>query len=193
MSRNIITPKARLSYPKLFTPQAPEKPGDKPKWGGAFIFEEGTDLEEMKAAALEVAVSRHGAEAADLIRAGKIHWPFRTDAKDGYPAGCTWMNINTTQQPGVIGPNKEPMTERDVYPGCYVRASIGAYYFDRGTKKGVTFGLNNVQKLADGERLDNRKMAEEEFDEVPTDDVAPTAAAQESLAQAPKSMKDLGL
>jgi hypothetical protein len=44
-----------------------------------------------------------------------------------------------------------------------VRFSGNAYAYNQAGNKGITFGLNNVQKVADGERIDGRAEASEEF------------------------------
>lgn len=54
---------------------------------------------------------------------------------------------------------------RDVfYPGAIVRAHLSAFSYDTDGNKGVSFGLNHVQKLAEGERIDGRQSADEVFD-----------------------------
>jgi hypothetical protein len=45
-----------------------------------------------------------------------------------------------------------------------VRASLRAFAYDTNGNKGVSFGLNNIQKLGEGQRLDGRKAATDEFD-----------------------------
>ena len=44
-----------------------------------------------------------------------------------------------------------------------MRFSITAFGYDVKGNKGISFALNNVQKWADGERLDGRVRAEDEF------------------------------
>ena len=51
-----------------------------------------------------------------------------------------------------------------MYSGCYGRASINFYPYSVNGNKGVGVGLNNVQKLTDGERLGgSRATAESDF------------------------------
>lgn len=171
MSTKVITPKAMLSYPYLFKPQ-PGKEGKDAKYSAALVFPKGTDLKELKAAVLEAAESKWGAKAADGLRSGKLRSPLRTDVEEkGYPEGSTFFNARSKAAPGVVsvfpGPNGKPLPIEDedqVYAGCWVRASVTAFPYDVDGNRGVGFALNNVQKLADGERIDGRKKAEDEFE-----------------------------
>lgn len=171
-SNRVITPKAILSYPHLFSPQAPPG-GGKAKYSACLIFEKGTDLSALKKAVLDAAVTKWGADKAPgMIRAGQLRLPFREDWEaKGYPEGAVFLNVRTEQQPGIVsiypGPDKKPLPiteEKEIYPGCYVRASINPFAYDTQGNKGVSFALNNIQKLADGPRLDNRRAAEDEFE-----------------------------
>lgn len=167
----VFTPQAVLSYPHLFEPNTP--PGaTEAVYSCALVFEQGTDLTEMKKAAVEAAKEKFGAKAEALIRDGKLKLPFRTDAEDkGYPEGSIFMNVKNKQKPGIVsiypGPDGKPTAITDpsqVYAGCKVRASLRAYAYDVSGNKGVAFALGNLQKLADGDRLDGRKRAEDEFE-----------------------------
>ncbi len=51
----------------------------------------------------------------------------------------------------------------DIYAGCYVRAAISAYAWEWKAKRGVSFNVNSVQKLEDGEPLSARRNAEAYF------------------------------
>jgi hypothetical protein len=58
------------------------------------------------------------------------------------------------------------LDQADLYSGCYVRASINLYPFNKNGNKGIGAGLNNIQKLADGEPLGGRSRAEDDFEAV---------------------------
>ena len=51
----------------------------------------------------------------------------------------------------------------EVYSGVYGRASINFYAFNSNGNKGIACGLNNLQKLRDGEPLGGRSRAEDDF------------------------------
>jgi hypothetical protein len=188
----VITPVAILSYPHLDKPvQGTDdegKPQGKPKYSCALVFPAGTNLDALKKAALAVAevkwpgkVGQMIAEHKASLAAGgpfKFRLPFRTDAKEGYPEGCTFINVRSEQAPqcvylnAVAGDTSEkPKPEKIpqdkitevLYAGAKVIASIVAFAYDVKGNKGVSFALNNIQKRGEGERLDNRVAAEDEF------------------------------
>lgn len=174
-ARRIITPDAVLSYPNLFTPRlGPNaKQDDKPQYSCALVFLKGADLKPMQRLALEVAKERHGDKTVSMVKQGKLRLPFRDDAEEkGYPEGAVYINVRGQSRPGVVSNVKDPKTGKpmvitdtdEIYAGCVVRASVTAFYYDRNGNKGVAFGLNNIQKLRDGERLDGRRAAEDEFE-----------------------------
>jgi hypothetical protein len=158
----LMTPEAILSYPYLFEPRANDD--GKLKYSAALVFPAGTDLSAMKQAVLEAAEEKYGTK--------KIHVPFREDweAKN-YPPGSVFINVTTEKKPGIVsiykGPDGKPAPITDpehIYPGCVVIASVVAKHFEAKGKKGITFYLNNMQKRRDGERLDGRMKAEDEFE-----------------------------
>lgn len=167
----VISPAAVLSYPHLFEPNTPPGAAEA-VYSCALVFEKGTDLGDLKKAAMAAATEKFGAKAEALMRDGKLKLPFRTDAEDkGYPEGSVFMNVKNKVQPGIVsvfpGPDGKPQAITDpgqVYAGCKVRASLRAYAYDVSGNKGVAFALGNLQKLADGSRLDGRKRAEDEFE-----------------------------
>jgi hypothetical protein len=97
----------------------------------------------------------------------KIHLPFRDQGElkyPGYEAGAVFIRASNEKKPGVIDARKNPIVnEADFYSGCYVRAHIHAFYYDNNGNKGISFGLDNVQKIRDGEPLGGRMKAEDVF------------------------------
>ncbi len=172
----VITGPAMLSYPHLDKAQKAQKEGDKEKFTATFVFAPGADLRTLEAAALEAAEERFGSKAGAMLASGQLRSPFRKDATaKGYADGSTFINTRSDRQPGLVylhaGPDgKSPavIEQKDIvevlYPGAQVRASVVAFAYDTGTNKGVSFALNNIQKLGDGARLDSRVAATEEFD-----------------------------
>lgn len=172
----VITEKAILSYPHLDTPQKGKKADSKSKYSAALVFLAGTNLTAIKAAIVAAAVEKYGEKAVEMLRTGALKNPLRTDAEaKGYPAGATFLNVRSDNQPGCVyafpGPDgKKPALipqdkiKSELYPGAIVRASIVAFTYDTDGNKGVSFALNNIQKIADGDRLDSRVSAEDEFE-----------------------------
>lgn len=171
----IITPKARLSYPHLFSPRA-STPGADPSYSCSLVFEPGTDLTQLKLEVIRVAQEKWGDKAQAMLASGKIRLPFREDgAEKGYPDGSVFINVRSKTPPGIVdryaGPDGKPVKITDpeaLYPGCYVRASVRAFAYDTNGNRGVSFILQNIQKLGDGPRLDGKRPAEDEFEAVET-------------------------
>ena len=175
MSKKIVSPEAVLSYPYLDEPQEPQNGKGDPKYSCSLVFAPGTDMTAMQAAVIEAAVEKWGQAAVAKLKSGALKTPFRTDAEaKGYPEGSTFINVRSTQKPGAVYLWPDPTTSKpaviptdkittELYAGAKVRASITAFAYDNESK-GVSFGLNNLQKLADGPRLDGRKAAEDEFE-----------------------------
>ena len=167
----LITPQAILSYPALYE----AKPNDNGElfYSCALVFPPGTDLSEMRAAADAAGREKFGAKWNPKT----FKLPFREDGEDkGYPAGSVFINAKSKGKPGVVdrykGPDGKPrpITDPDeMYAGALVRASVRFYGFETKGNKGVAVALNNIQKLGDGERLDGRMKAEDEFDALQAD------------------------
>jgi hypothetical protein len=74
-----------------------------------------------------------------------------------------FINANSMRQPSIVDRSLNPIMSRDeFYSGCYGRASINFYAFNVSSK-GIAAGLNNLQKLEDGEMLAGGSTAEEDF------------------------------
>lgn len=189
------TPEAILSFPNLSRPRVAEA-GKKPKFGACLVFEDGTDLREMKAAWHLVGEEQFGDKWALMVRSGKTRDPFRSsdlEEKKEYPEGSIFVNTSAIQAPGLVSRYADPKTgkpraivgddiEAEFYPGARVRALVNAYAYDVEGNRGVTFGLNGLQKLGEGDRIDGRTAVTDAFD----GEVQDTADMDEDpLAEAP--------
>lgn len=86
-------------------------------------------------------------------------------------AGCYFINANATTAPGIVDADRNPiLTRSKVYSGVYGRASISFYAFNSNGNKGIACGLNNLQKIRDGEPLGSKASAESDFDTDDDDD-----------------------
>ena len=60
---------------------------------------------------------------------------------------------------GIVDADRQPILERsEVYSGVYGRASINFYAFNSNGNKGIACGLNNLQKIRDGEPLGGKSV-----------------------------------
>lgn len=174
-SLRVITGEAKLSYPHILTAQKGDQ-GKKDKFSGTLIFAPGSNLDALKAAVLQAGEAKWPGKFSEMVRLGQVRLPFRTDweAKN-YPENSVFINCRSDNRPGLAYPyaSKEDPTKPEkvpldkvqetFYAGAIVRASVTAFGYDNSGNKGVSFALNNLQFIRDGERLDNRVQADAEF------------------------------
>lgn len=164
----VITPKFRVSFPSVFKPTSfNNQPA---KFSVQMLFDKKVDLSPLKKAAAAAVKAKYG----DKPPKG-LHSPFKDGNEkelEGYENTIV-VTASSKFKPGLIDANKnEILAESDFYPGCYARAEIKATVYEvKGEngavlKKGVSFQLNNIQKLGEGENLGGRKSAEDVFDSV---------------------------
>ena len=93
------------------------------------------------------------------LRDGDAERPDDEAYKDSY-----FINANSATAPGIVDADRNPILERsEVYSGVYGRASINLYAFNSNGNKGIACGLNNLQKISDGEPLGGKSRAEDDF------------------------------
>ena len=77
---------------------------------------------------------------------------------------CYFINANSATAPGIVDAARNPIIEHsEVYSGVYGRASINFYAFNSNGNRGIACGLNNLQKISDGEPLGGKTRAEDDF------------------------------
>ena len=81
----------------------------------------------------------------------------RIPFKEKYPEleGHFFFNASKYKEPLYVvdrGRN-ENLTKKDIYSGCICKVSINAYARVRSDNPGISWGLNGVQKWADGEHI----------------------------------------
>ena len=76
-----------------------------------------------------------------------------------------FVNANSTTKPGVVDADRQPILDSsELYSGIIGRASINFYAFNSSGNRGIACGLQNIQFWCDGEPLNGRVRAEDEFD-----------------------------
>ena len=79
-------------------------------------------------------------------------------------ANAFYVSANSLTAPGIVDAACNPIVDRsEVYSGVYGRASINFYVYANGVNKGIACGLNNLQKLSDGEPLGSKATPESDF------------------------------
>lgn len=171
MSTKVITGKVRFSYVHAFEPVAAAE-GAEPKYSVSIIIDKSDvktlsaieeAIEEAKQIGKNKITDSKGRIPANLqqpLRDGDIDRP-----DDEAYANAMFLTASSFKKPGVVGESPEcrPLSEEEFYSGCYGRASIKFYAFNKNSSKGIACGLNNLQKLEDGERLDGGTSAAEDF------------------------------
>ena len=93
------------------------------------------------------------------LRDGDAERPDDEAYKDSY-----FINANSATAPGIVDAARNPIIEHsEIYSGVYGRASINFYAFNSNGNKGIACGLNNLQKISDGEPLGGKTRAEDDF------------------------------
>ena len=93
------------------------------------------------------------------LRDGDLERPDDEAYKNAY-----FINANSPNAPGIVDADCNRILDRsEVYSGVYGRASINFYAYNANGNKGIACGLNNLQKIADGEPLGSRASAEADF------------------------------
>ena len=109
--------------------------------------------------------------------------PFRDGAEKetiGYGEGTVFITFKTEEKngrPGLVDQNMQRIIEESAfYPGCYARATVNPYAWTYMGKSGISFGLQNLQKVGDGEPLGGgRSKAEDDFSTVTGGEASPEA------------------
>ena len=154
---NIVTCPVRASFVNIFERAKPVPPNPTGKFGTTLLFPFGADLSVLKAEASRVALAKW--PQAGTPQGPTLHNPFRDQGEkqkfEGYVPGAIFLTASADKfQPYCVDQNMAPITDqRRLYPGVWVIASINAFAFDAGMKKGPTFGLNGVMVVADDENL----------------------------------------
>ena len=164
----VITGKCRLSYAHIWEPASID--GNSPAKYSSCILIPKTDtatLQKIKKAVL--AATEEGIKSKwKGKKPANLKLPLR-DGDEERPddeafRGCYFINANANRRPGVVDLALNSIMDQDeVYSGCYCRFSINFYPFSASGNNGVAVGLNNVQKVADGERLAGGSRAEDDF------------------------------
>lgn len=171
------TPEAVASFLNVFRPHPEQKTKDgRPKYTITLIFKPKAQktpaFKAMQKAVDEVIAAKWGDE-----RPKKLKTPFlTTEDLDKIPAGLedddVFIRLTAVNKPGIVDHNVQPiMDESELYAGARVLCSVQCFsWVDDKGGKGVSFGLNNIQKVGDGDHLAGGSRAEDDFDAVESDD-----------------------
>ena len=167
----ITGPKIRWSYANVWEPKSIN--GGAPKYSVSLIIPKSdtktvTALKNAIQAAYDEGQSKLKGSSKSVpalssiknpLRDGDLERPDDETYKDSY-----FINANSATAPGIVDAARQPILEHsEVYSGVYGRASINLYAFNSNGNKGIACGLNNLQKISDGEPLGGKTRAEDDF------------------------------
>ena len=168
----------RWSYVNAWEPKSIN--GGAPKYSVSLIIpkSDAKTLEKIRAAiqaAYEEGQSKLKGNGRSVPALSALKTPLRDgDAErpdDEAYANSYFINANSGTAPGIVDADRNPILERsEVYSGVYGRASINFYAFNSNGNKGIACGLNNLQKIRDGEPLGGKSRAEDDFAEADEED-----------------------
>lgn len=162
----VITGKVRLSYANVWKPVSID--GNDPKYSVSLLIPK-TDKETLSKIKQAIEAAK---QAGTNLFGGKVPPNLKTPLRDGDEErpddpvykGHYFINASAKNKPGIVDMQRNPIENSDeVYSGCYARASINFYAFSAKGNKGIAAGLNNLQKVAEGDFLGGRSRAEDDF------------------------------
>ena len=167
----ITGPNTTFSYLNCWDPKAIQ--GGTPKFSVSLIIPKSDvkTIEKIKAAiqaAYEEGESKlkgNGKSVPALsvlktpLRDGDLERPDDEAYKNSY-----FINANSGTAPGIVDADRNPIIDRsEMYSGVKGRASINLYAYNVNGNRGIACGLNNLQKIRDGEPLGGKSRAEDDF------------------------------
>ena len=157
----VVTGKCRFSYVNVFQPRKSDENAE-PKYELTLLIPKNDKKTYKKITdAIEAANARGKSKFGDK-------WPAKpkNTLKDGdgykesgdeYGPECKghWvLRASSKTKPQVVDADRQDILDTtEVYSGCYGRVSLNFYPYMVPSNKGISCGLGNVQKLADGEAL----------------------------------------
>lgn len=167
----ITGPRTRWSYANVWDPKSIN--GGDPKYSVSLIIPK-SDTRTI--AKIEAAIQAAYEEGESKLRGNSKTVPalsvLKTPLRDGDRErpddeayrNSYFINANSATKPRIVDADRNPILDRsEVYSGVYGRASVNFYAFNSNGNKGIACGLNNLQKISDGEPLGGKSRAEDDF------------------------------
>lgn len=167
----ITGPETRWSYANVW--EAKSINGGAPKFSVSLIIPKSDTKTVAKIkAAIEAAYHEGESKLKGNGRSVPALSVIKTPLRDGDTerpddpayANSYFVNANSATAPGIVDADRQVILDRsEVYSGVYGRASINFYAFNSNGNRGIACGLNNLQKIRDGEPLGGKARAEDDF------------------------------
>lgn len=166
----IITNPVRLSYAHVFEPYGFN--GGELKYSATLLIPK-TDRDTLSC--IEKAQKQAYENAkGDKLKGLKFE-QVKTTSRDGNDydleespeyKNMIAINVSCKTKPGIVDQYRKPiMNSSEVYSGCWCRADIQFFAYNTAGNRGISAGLNNIQKTKDDTPLGGRSRAEDVFDE----------------------------
>lgn len=180
----------RIAYAQGVFEARSAKPGDKAKYGAAFII--GRDhpaLKEISEVVVRVAKARWADKADEVLKQLKaadrlpIHSGDAKASSAGY-AGNYYFNAGNLIRPLVLDSNKAPLTAADgkPYSGSYGNVRVEVWAQDNQHGRRINFSLLGYMFVRDGERLAGGSVATaDDFEAIPGTEGGASATSADSL------------
>ena len=167
----ITGPNTRWSYANMWEPKSIN--GGTPKYSVSLIIPKSdkVTVEKIKKAiqaAYEEGQSKLKGNGKSVPSRSVLKTPLRDGdlerPDDEAYANSYFINANSATALGIVDADRNTIIDRsEVYSGVYGRASINLYAFNSNGNKGIACGLNNLQKIKDGEPLGGKSRVEDDF------------------------------
>lgn len=175
-STRVITGKVRFSFVNVFSPKAFGE-NQEPKYSVMLLIPK-SDVGTINR--IKAAIDAAAQKGLSTKFGGKLPPVLKTTFKDAdkdtnqdgevfadlwdYTKGHYIINVSSKLPPQIVDELRNPIINPiEFYSGCYGRASINFFAYNSQGNKGISAGLNNLQKLEDGESLGGVTSAEEDF------------------------------
>lgn len=187
---NLVTGKVRFSYANVFEPR--KNPNGDEKYSLTILIPK-SDVNTYQNIMNEMnkVLQENVASVFNGVMPANPKMPIYDGdgvrpSGEAFGAECKghWvMTANSNTAPEVVDANCQPIiSKNEFYSGCYGRASLRFYAYNQNGNKGIGCGLGNVQKLEDGQPLDGRTTAAEDFG-APAQNMTYQAPMQTVVAQ----------
>jgi len=172
VNKKLVLPPGLGNYAAIFKPRAYENQDPKFSIVLSWPKAEKESLTPLIQAIVAAAKATFGEEAVALLKNGKLKNPLRDgdtetgeDGKPRFPGQYfLTASAKADRAPQIVDAKVQPVFEEgEAYSGCTFRASVNLFTFEKKGNRGVAVGLNNLQVVKKGPRLDGRKSAEEDF------------------------------
>lgn len=161
MNKVITSWDTRWSYVNVWEPKGIDT--SRPAWSVSLIIKK----DDPCVAKIKAAIEQAYKDGADILKGSGREVPplaaINTPLMDGdikrsgdpAYAGAYYINAKNYQNaPGIVNKDRQEILDRnEVYSGCYGRACISFYAYNKKANRGIGCTLLHLQKGRDGEHL----------------------------------------